>query len=215
MVISMKASGLGAGLLLLAASGLVWHGQPGPEEKWGFLAAELGPRLTHREVQIEPAELLSLMHDDYINLILVDVRDERDWNLFHLWGAERLKPGQLLNSAKRFRDLPENSVIVLVSNDELAATEVWKQLMAAASRPNAYVLAGGINRWLNEFTADGRSKPRTSESESPNEKLRHSFEWALGSRHPASLPDPHYVGTHQFTKKVKLLKRVVRKGGCG
>lgn len=86
--------------------------------------------------------------------------------------------------------------------------------MATAQKPNAYTLAGGINRWLDEFSADGRS-PHPAAPEQTEGSLRHPLEWALGSRHPASLPDQHAVARQKFTQKVKLQKRTVRKSGCG
>ena len=82
--------GLGAAVLLLASAGLAWYGQPTPAQKWRFMSGELEPRLIERQVQIEPAELVELMHNNYVDLRLIDVRNERDWNLFHLWGAERI-----------------------------------------------------------------------------------------------------------------------------
>jgi len=199
---------------LLASAGLAWVGQPDPMRRWQFLAPELEPRLTERQVQIDPAELMELMHNDYIDLELIDVRDEHDWNLFHLWGAERIPIEELVAQHKRFAQLHSNGVIVLVGNDEARATEAWKLLMATASRPNAYILAGGINRWLDEFAPlPGGRIP--GEKAAPDETLRHPLTWALGSRHPAALPDPHQVETGQFVKKVKLQQRVVKKGGCG
>ncbi len=54
------------------------------------MAPEYGSRLAYREVYIDPAELLHLMNDDYIELVIYDVRDERDWNMFHLVDAERI-----------------------------------------------------------------------------------------------------------------------------
>jgi len=220
MVIPVKARhlhGFGATVLLLAAAGLAWYGQPSSMEKWSFMAAELQPRLLNREVQIEPAELLHLMHDDYIDLRLVDVRDERDWNLFHLWGAQRIPPfAQLEAQRESFATLPENGVIVLVSNDEVLATQAWKLVMASANKPNVYILAGGINRWLREFTPEKNGRGAIeADTVKPDGTFRHSFEWALGSRHPASLPNPHDFETLQYTKKVKLQTRVVKKGGCG
>lgn len=204
----------GAVLLLLVASGLAWYGQPSPGEKWAFLESELGPRLTDRQVQIEPAELVELIRNDYIDLQLIDVRQERDWNLFHLWGAERVPTEELPVHRQRFAELPSNGVIVFISNDEATATAAWKLVMATASRPNAYILAGGINRWLDEFSPDKDGYVRIVEEE-PDETLRHPIKWALGSRHPASLPDPHLTESVEFVKKVKLQKRLVRKGGCG
>ena len=204
----------GAAVLLLAASGLAWYGQPGPLEKWQFLAPELQPRLDHREVQIEPGELTELMHDDHLDLHIVDVRTERDWNLFHLWGAQRITLSELPAHRERFAHLPGNGVIVLVSNDEIQATEAWKLLMSIAQKPNAYILAGGINRWLNEFSADGPSLASDA-TRPPDGSLHHPFKWALGSRHPAALPELHGVADREFTRKVKLQKRIVRSGGCG
>jgi len=206
--------GLGAAILLLASAGLAWYGQPTPTQKWQFMASELEPRLTERRVQIEPAELAELLHNDYIDLHLIDVRNERDWNLFHLWGAERIPPERLIEHRQRFADLPGNGVIVFVSNDEAAATAAWKRTMVAASQPNAYILAGGINRWLLEF-APGHHRAARAASGAADDTLRYPVKMALGSRHPSALPDHHHIKDLSFTPKVKLQKRVVMKGGCG
>ena len=96
---------LGAALLLLSAAGLAMVGQPDLEDKWAYLAPEYESRLTHREVFIDPAELLHLMNDDYIELIIYDVRDERDWNIFHLVDAERIPLEALPTQRKRLRAL--------------------------------------------------------------------------------------------------------------
>ena len=240
----------GALALVAAAAGLAWHGQPDAMEKWHFLAPELEPRLVEREVQIHPAEMLELMHDDYIDLRVIDVRDESDWNLFHLWGSQRIALDALEQHRKSFATLPANGVIVFVSNDEIGATEAWKRVMAIASKPNAYILSGGINRWLDEYAepvaADGDSGHLT-----PDDTLRYPLKWAMGSRHPAAMPDlhdskqlaeagqapappdPQHVGQQMqprhlgpgpgrrhlkgpgFRKRVKLQKKVVKRGGCG
>lgn len=208
---------IGAAALLLASTGLAWVGQPGPAERWRFLAPELEPRLTLRQVQIDPAELLGLMHNDYIDLRLIDVRGERDWNLFHLWGAKRIPTETLIAQHQRFTHLPSNVVIVLVSNDEAGATAAWKLLMATANRPNAYILAGGINRWLAEYAGAKHDDQRQDhDTGTPDETLRYPLKWALGSRHPAALPDLHEgPDDDRIVKKVRLQKRVVKKGGCG
>lgn len=205
---------IGATALTLAALGLAWMGQPGPEQKWQFLSAELQPRLDSRAVLIDAGELVTLMHDDYIDLRVIDVRDEHDWNLFHLWGAQRIEPQQLPARHAEFSTLPDNAVIVLVSNDEAAAIHAWKLLMATAQRPNAYILAGGINNWLKTFEHE-HSKAAADNFSGAPEKLRYPLEWALGARNPAALPDPDEFALHDLKKKVKLQKRVVRKGGCG
>ena len=93
------------------------------------MAPEYASRLEYREVYIDPAELLHLMNDDYIELIIYDVRDERDWNIFHLVDAERIDIADLPAQGKRLHDLSELGVVVVVSNDEILATRAWKQLV--------------------------------------------------------------------------------------
>lgn len=206
---------LGAGLLLLSAAGLAMHGQPDLEGKWEYLAPEYESRLTHRDVFIDPAELLHLMNDDYIELIIYDVRDERDWNIFHLVDAERIPLDQLPTQRKRLRALSEFGVVVVVSNDEILATEAWKRVIALA-KPNAYILEGGLNHWLNIYgVLDEESDSHAAASLSrPDGTLRHPFKMALGARHAAARPDEHIAPQREYSSRVKLLKKVAKAGGC-
>ena len=215
----MKSAGLhylGAALLLAAATGLAFYGQPDVRQKWEFLAPEYEPRLLNREVQLDPGELLDLMQNDYIELLIVDLRSESDWNLFHLRDAERIPLEQLVQHKKRFASLPGNAVLVLVSNDETLATRAWQDLMVL-SQPNAYILQGGLNYWLDIYAyPNGRPQlSHTAEHSNQDETLRHSFRLALGARHPAAHPAPHHGPKREFKSKVKLLTKVEKKGGCG
>jgi hypothetical protein len=207
---------LGAGILLLSAAGLAMYGQPDLEAKWTFLAPEYESRLTHREVFIDPAELLHLMNDDYIELIIYDVRDERDWNIFHLVDAERILLEALPTQRKRLRALSGLGVVVIVSNDEILATEAWKQLMALA-KPNAYILEGGLNHWLNIYGVhedESETHDVAADLSRPDGTLRHPFRLALGARHAAARPDEHIAPQREYTPQVKLLKKVAKAGGC-
>jgi hypothetical protein len=206
----------GAAALLLAAAGLAWHGQPAVEQQWEFLAPRYESRLIERQVYIDPAELLYLMNDDYIDLLIFDVRDESDWNQFHLADAERVPLDQLPSQRDRLRALPENAVLVVVSNDEMLATEAWKRLMVLA-KPNVYILEGGLNLWLNIYGVPAEEVAghgRTSLAQ-PNGRLRHRFKMALGARHAAARPDEHLTPQRDYTPKVQLFKKVARAGGCG
>jgi rhodanese-related sulfurtransferase len=212
----IKPNLLGAVVLLVAAGGLIVYEQPDVERKWELLAPTYQPRLDQREVQVEPAELLGLMQDDYIKLLIVDVRSESDWNMFHLKDAERIAIDELPEHRDRFADLPLNAVVVLVSNDEAMATRAWQHLMAIA-KPNAYVLEGGLNHWLNVYgyPDDELHGDAKVDLDTVDGTLRHPFRLALGSRHPAASPDPHDFPERPHQSKVKLLKKVVKKGGCG
>jgi rhodanese-related sulfurtransferase len=205
---------LGAGFLLAAAGVLALYGQPDLEQKWAFMAPEYASRLEFREVYIDPAELLRLINDDYIELVIYDVRDERDWNIFHLADSERIDLKNLPTQRKRLRSLSELGVVVVVSNDEILATRAWKQLMALA-KPNVYILEGGINHWLNIYgVVDEEHEHGTASLARPDGTLRHPFKLALGARHAAARPDEHLVPHREYTEKVKLLKKVKKAGGC-
>jgi hypothetical protein len=207
---------IGAFVLLGAAVGLALHGQPTLSEKWDYLAPEYEPKLVQREVYIDPGELLHLMNDDYIDLVIFDVRSESDWNQFRLVDSERVPLEALPDQRERLKKLPETGVLVLVSNDEMEATQAWKQVMALV-KPNAYILAGGLNHWLDIYgvpqdEVGGHGKADWTE---PDGTLRHPFRLALGDRHGASRPDEHHAPHREYTEKVKLLKKVVKSGGCG
>lgn len=205
----------GAAVLLLASAALALHGQPTPGQKWAFMMPQYQHLLTERKVYIDPAELLSLMNDDYIQLVVYDVRDEPDWNLFHLVDSERVSLDSLQAQRDRLLALPENAVVVVVSNDEIDATEAWKHLMVIA-KPNAYILEGGLNHWLDiygvpaeEFGGHGQAGLAEADG-----TMRHPFVQALGDRHAAAQPDEHHIPVREFEKRVRLVKKIARAGGC-
>lgn len=206
----------GATILLVASGALAYYGQPDLQRKWGFMAAEFEPRLLRREVQIDPAELLHLMNDDLVELLIFDVRTEPDWNQFHLVDSEHVPIESLLTHRDRLRDLPGNAVVVVVSNDEILATEAWKRLMALA-KPNAYILEGGLNHWLNIYgvPADEVKGHGKTSLDNPDGRLRHRFKRALGARHGASRPDEHHAPQRKYSSKVILLDKIARAVGCG
>ena len=206
----------GALILLLASAALALYGQPSLEQKWSFMVERFEPRLAERQVHIDPGELLALMNNDYIDLLIYDVRAETDWNWFHLLDSERVDLDKLAAQRDRLLALPENAVVVVVSNDEIAATEAWKRLMALA-RPNAYILEGGLNHWLNIYGVAGEESGDHGETSlaTPDGTLRHPFKLALGERHASTRPDERHAPQRDYTPKVKLLKKITRAGGCG
>ena len=77
----------GAGLLALGAAALIFIGQPTTADKWQALLPAKTPLLAERAVQIHPGELLDAVHNDALKVILLDVRGEADYNLFHIAGS--------------------------------------------------------------------------------------------------------------------------------
>jgi rhodanese-related sulfurtransferase/uncharacterized membrane protein YedE/YeeE len=201
-----------AALVALAVVSLL-IGQPQTEDRWESIAAEKTVQLDEREVQIVPAELLSLTADIKVKTVLLDVRDERHYNQFHIQGATRLPEDEIVDSARDMIFEPANTVFVVMSNDETNATEAWKKLKAE-SVPNVYILKGGVNNWIRTYAGEQFVQERLIRNRE-NEQPAWRFDAAIGSRHPAAEPNPHAFEI-EFEPKVKLeLKRAPASGGCG
>jgi rhodanese-related sulfurtransferase len=209
-----KARYAGAGALALSALAVIVIGQPTTTDKWAQLAPTKDAALAARQVQIHPGELLATIADDRLNLVMLDVRAEADYNLFHLHNARHvpldevaaLVPELLLEPA-------QNTVYVVMSNNEASATEAWKTLVAE-SVPNVYILEGGLNHWLSLFAADDA---RITPTPAPpgDDRLHYAFTAALGDRFTAADPDPHTYAFEYTPKIVLQTKRGPSGGGCG
>jgi rhodanese-related sulfurtransferase len=205
---------LAAGLLVVALF-VMGVGQPTAMDRWEKMAPDRQPQLDGREVYIHPGELLGLMNNDQIILMMLDIRDEADFNLFHLQDAKRTAMEDLDGPLTlTLLTLPENSVIVLMSNNEEVATEAWKMLVAQHVI-NVYILEGGINNWLDVFGHEGHENCVVEDTDHDSKRLRHVFKAALGSNQPGAQPDAHLVEEMEFTPKVKIEKKKAVGGGCG
>jgi len=99
-----------------------------------------------------------------------------------------------------------------MSNDETAATEAWKFLVAE-SVPNVYLLEGGINNWIATFGDDDLTK--NFNAGAGEDQLCYIFDSALGARYDAAEPQLH-EGALLYTPKVIMeTKRAPTSGGCG
>ena len=203
---------VGAGVLVFVALILIFIGQPTNEDRWNRIAMEKENLLAERAVQIQPAELLYTMHDHKLNLVMLDARDEIDYNLYHLADAKRVELDDIPTLIPGFHLEPANTVFVIMSNDEADATEAWK-LLVAESVPNVYILEGGINNWLATFGNEEEGIIALVEGD--NEQLRYVFGAALGAAYSSADPDPHEYEL-DYTPKIQLeMKRAPISGGCG
>jgi rhodanese-related sulfurtransferase len=223
----------GAGALFALALAVVFIGTPSLEEKYNkltFTRTETIPQLNadpvvntytysademlaKRLVQIAPTELFKTVYNQGINLVMLDVRPESDYNLYHINGATNVPLDKLPGIIPDLlTEPPANSVFVLISNDETAATEAWKQLVAS-SVPNIYILEGGVNNWIAFFGGNEGFEAASSVSE---DQLAYAFPAALGSKYESCDPNPVEYEGLEFEAKIKLqLKRDKSGGGCG
>ena len=191
---------------------LIIIGQPTVADRWTKIADERQAQIDAGDVQIHPAELLDKLHDRKLKVQMIDVRNEADYNLFHILDAERVAPEDLEGMATALIAQPANTLFVVMSNDETAATEAWKTLVAQ-SVPNVYILEGGVNKWISTYAAE--EFKLACEVCSENDELRYDFTAALGAQYLAAEPNPHDFEI-EYVPRVKMeLKRAPAAGGCG
>lgn len=205
----------GAGALIVGAVAVIAMGQPTIAQKWAKVEPVKQAALDARSVQIHPGELLASIGDNKLNLIMLDVRSEADFNLFHIAEARNVSVTGLQALVPDLLTQPSaNTVVVLMSNDEIAATEAWR-VLEAQSVPNVYILDGGVNKWLGIFGAKEAGIHPIS-GDVADDAMRYSFDAALGARYEAATPAPYEWTTIQYTPKIKLQqRRGVSGGGCG
>ena len=207
-----------AALSLISAAALVLViGQPSAEKRWRWMSQREEQRIDQREVFVHPAEMVELMHNPQIYLHILDVRQESDYNLFHLREAIHV-PFQQIKSTffqEMLGQAHPNTVNVVVANGEQTAVAAYRLLLGHGLL-NVYILEGGINSWLKTFPPDPAVAVATGQTET--ESLAFRFTQSLGDRLEIALPLPETIlerfGT-QFPHHVKLQVKKVLKGGCG
>ena len=211
-----KARYYGAAVLVVFAAVVAFIGQPTTEDRWNLMAPVKQPELDARQYQVHPAELLHNFHEHKLNLIVLDVRSESDFNIFHILGSRNIRIEEMPEHISEFHLEPANTLFVLVSNDETDSTEAWKYLVAE-SVPNVYILEGGINQWLATFATEYEEDFCAGEkTEYTDEELRYQFTAALGESCPAAYPEPELFEDIEYEQKIKMeLKRAPSGGGCG
>jgi rhodanese-related sulfurtransferase len=214
---SRRPLAIGAAVVILLAAVGVAVGRPGAEQKLAWMTPQLDEELSSRKFHIDPGELLDMVNNNRLRLALVDVRPEADFNLFHLVDARRVEPDRpLVPWAEK---LPEETVKVLMSNDEAAAEAAWKWYRARGIA-NVYILEGGVNRWLAVYSATAHEGVLAASplpaSVKPDDRLHWEFASAVGSACPAARPDPSHTAKRTYQVKVKSAAGGGKKsGGCG
>ncbi len=232
---------LAAGGLALASVVVALVGQPTPARKFDLLGEAVRKPVEERAIFVHPAEVVALRKDINVQVVTLDLRDEHDFNLFHLGGARRVDPAGLLSreSVRAALEAPAGTVTFLTGNGEAAALAAWKQLKALGAS-NLYVIEGGMNGWLEKYAPPACAAAPAIGAPADPERPAWRFAFATGDALPAAWPElpesrafrvpceapvSHEAEAHgghgitwptyQFAKKVKLQSKAAVKGGCG
>lgn len=201
-----------AGVVVALALAGVFIGQPTNADRWNAIAAEKQPLLDSRAVFAHPGEVLRYMNDRRIITMLIDVRSQAEYNQFHIRDARHVPLMALDQIVEEFHALPENAVVFVMSNDEAAAVEAWRYLVAERV-VNVYILEGGINGWIATF-GEGRVAPLETFTVG-DDRLHYRFDMAYGARHPAAAPHADRFDLQYEPRVVLSMKRGPASGGCG
>ncbi len=224
----------GAGALVAAALVVVFLGEPSFEQRYSKLTftrtetveqlnAEpvvttytytADEMLSNRLVFVSPAEAFKAKYNQSMKPVYLDVRSEADYNLYHVEDAVNVPLDRIEEIIPLLlTDPPANTVFIVMSNDETAAIQAWK-ILVADTIPNVYILEGGINNWIAFFGAD--DEPPHPNPQAGDDQLAYLFPAALGDRYESCSPNPIEYENLEFEAKIKLqLKRDKSGGGCG
>lgn len=224
----------GAGVLVALALAVVFIGEPSFEQRYNkltFTRTETimvegqepvtntitytaDQMLSRRLVFVTPAEAFKAKYNQQVKPVYLDVRSEADYNLYHLEGAVNVPLDRLEEIIPLLLSQPpENTVFLVMSNDETAAVQAWKILVADAV-PNVYILEGGVNNWIAFFATEADAL--LPNPQAGDDQLGYLFPAALGSRYESCSPNPIEYENLEFVEKIKLeLKRDKSGGGCG
>ena len=170
--------------------------------------------LAKRLVFTSPAEVFKARYNQSMNPVYLDVRSEADYNLYHIESAVNVPLDRLTEIVPiLLSEPPANSVFIVMSNDETAATQAWK-ILVGSSVQNVYILEGGVNNWIAFFGKDDKAlQPALNAGD---DQLGYIFPAALGNRYESCSPDPIEYEKLEFEAKIVLqLKRDKSGGGCG
>ncbi|MEY4752503.1 MAG: hypothetical protein RJA44_178 [Pseudomonadota bacterium] len=172
--------------------------------------------LAKRLAFVSAAEAYKARYLQAIKPVYLDVRGEADYNLYHLADSVHVPLERLDALVPTLLAEPAaNTVFITIGNDEAAAVQAWK-LLVAHRVPNVYVLEGGINQWIATFGADDPSLKPIAGATPGDDQLRYVFRTALGERYKSCAPSPIEYEHLDFKARIVLqLKRDKSGGGCG
>ena len=180
--------------------------------------------------------MVALRKDTGLKIEVLDLRDERDFNLFHVGGARRVDPAEVdsLSELRRLLDEPPSTITFLADSGEVRSLDAFKRLRAQGVQ-NVYVLEGGVNHWLDLYPTPACVASRVAGA-APDTPA-YSFAYATGDSLPSAWPELPRSRSFRFpceralfskedegeflwpaqgyAKKVKPKVRLVVKGGCG
>lgn len=102
---------------------------------------EVSTIIEKEQNKILPEELADWIIKKRADYKLIDLREKKDFDEYAIPGAECIPPAQLVKT-----ELPKTEKIILYSDDDSKASELWL-LLRGKGYKSVYILKGGIKNW--------------------------------------------------------------------
>ncbi len=160
MQISLKTIGFSILLLL----GLILAFTPlDTVHKEQISTKTLLTELQKNSVYVQADELAHWIIDKDPGIQVADIRSEKDFNNYHIPGSIHIPFEQLENVEKE--DLfDKTEMLILASNGNTRAGQAWI-LLKQMGYEDVYILAGGLNHWVQNFSNPEHPKGAYSDDE--------------------------------------------------
>ena len=136
---------------------------------------ELLEQFQSGEPYIHAQELAHWLIDKDPGFQLVDLRSAEDYKKYHIPGNTHIPFSQITN--KEYLELLDGErVLVLASNGNTVAAQAWL-LLKQMGYGQVYILAGGVNNWVENF--NNPSAPKGAYTD--DELFKYQFNKAAGA----------------------------------
>jgi len=113
-------------------------------------AVEIAKQIVSKEDHISAEELGHMIIDKDPDFLVIDVRSEEDYNIFHIKPSLNIPMEKLLEQ-EILDELDDEKLIILYSNGGTHAAQAWV-LLQQQGFENSTVLLGGLNYWVDVYT---------------------------------------------------------------
>lgn len=196
-----------AAILLLLAGGLVLL--PKYKKNEGISPEIFVKNAISSERYITTDQLAEKIINQDPTLLMIDTRDESEYNTFTLPNAINIPLAKLLDEENEAYINQDAFDVVLFSNDNFYADQAW-MLGNRLGYKNLYVLKGGINEWFNTII-----QPKYPDENEPRTAFElYDFRKAAGMYFGVGAPKSEAKKPVKKVITVKKKKKRVAEGGC-
>ena len=158
----ISAKNIGFGILLLL--GLILAFAPiDAVQKEKIPTNVLLAQLQKNSVYVQADELAHWIIDKDPRYQIADIRSEKDFNSYHIPGSIHI-PFEQLGDVEKSDVFDKTKMLILASNGNTRAGQAWL-LLRQMGYEDVYILAGGLNHWVQIFSNPEHPKGAYSDDE--------------------------------------------------